>query len=50
MNALIPLIAMTLLNLWTSLGLLVQKNYPMALVFFCYAVATVGFIFATKQV
>lgn len=50
MNALIPLIAMMLLNLWTSVGLLIQKNYPMALVFFCYAVATVGFIFATKQV
>ena len=50
MNALYPLIAMTLLNLWTSMGLLVEKNYPMAVVFLCYAIATVGFIFATKQV
>lgn len=44
-NSTIPLIAMTLLNLWTAGGWLMKKDYAFALVFFCYAVATVCFLY-----
>ena len=50
MNTTIPIILMSLLNAWTSIGLIFEKNYPMALVFACYCVATLGLLWAVKSV
>ena len=45
MNAIIPLVLMTIGNTWVACGWYLQKNIPMCIVFLCYAVSTAAFGF-----
>jgi len=46
MTGWIPLALAASLNLWIAIGQGVDKNYPLALVFLCYAVSSMAFIWS----
>lgn len=48
MLGMIPMSLMVICNLWASIGLFFQRNYPLALVFLCYAISTCGLMWASK--
>lgn len=49
MSTTLPLALATALNFWIACGWIVKKDYALALVFFCYAVATASFLWKGLQ-
>ena len=46
MTGVVPLSLMATLHFWTCAGYALKRNYPMAVVFGCYGVSTLGFIWS----
>jgi len=48
MHGVVPLAIMTGMHIWACLAFCTQRNWPMAVVFGAYALATLGFIWGLK--